>query len=247
MVLTILGLETIADLKGINVPTDTIYQLLGPNFPTVESFRAYYYKASSALTPDDDQVVCPDSVNPATQSGRWLACDFQYLNADWNATSGAPLILNKPAIPDPQVPADWDAVSGPSRILNKPSIPPAFSIGAPSSRSLSLATAYQAANPSKDTLITVNLQSTSSVSLAGAVNNEGGVWIGATSAVASGTGTEVGVHKNNFGGTLVLGLNLSQTVAQTVSFILPAGWYFAVRQTLGTGLNVVSAYDQPIN
>jgi hypothetical protein len=63
------------------------------------------------------------------------------VNADWNATSGLPKILNKPSIPTKtsdlqndsgyitaaqipeQVKSDWLAVSGPSEILNKPSIP----------------------------------------------------------------------------------------------------------------------------
>lgn len=43
------------------------------------------------------------------------------LNADWDATSGAAEILNKPTIPDAQVNADWKATSGVQEILNKPS------------------------------------------------------------------------------------------------------------------------------
>lgn len=30
------------------------------------------------------------------------------------------------------------------------------------------------------------------------------------------------------------------------TFILPAGWYFAVRQTAGSGLTIVSAFDQTL-
>lgn len=46
------------------------------------------------------------------------------VNADWNATSGAAMILNKPIIPTvvPQVNADWNATSGVTQILNKPVI-----------------------------------------------------------------------------------------------------------------------------
>lgn len=115
---------------------------------------------------------------------------------------------------------------------------------APTSRSLSLSTAYQATNPAKPAIVVITLQSTSSISLAGAVNNEGIIYIGNTNAVASGTGSAVGQYKNNLGGTLVIGLNLNNQQAQTTTFALPANWYFAVRQTSGSGLTIVSAFDQ---
>ena len=42
------------------------------------------------------------------------------VNADWNATTGDALILNKPTIPSAQVNSDWLATSGVAEILNKP-------------------------------------------------------------------------------------------------------------------------------
>lgn len=48
------------------------------------------------------------------------------VNPDWNATSGPALILNKPTFSNsPQINADWNATSGVSQILNKPVIPAA--------------------------------------------------------------------------------------------------------------------------
>lgn len=47
------------------------------------------------------------------------------VNADWNATNGPALILNKPTIPAAQVNSDWNATSGPAMILNEPTIPAA--------------------------------------------------------------------------------------------------------------------------
>lgn len=119
-------------------------------------------------------------------------------------------------------------------------------VGAPNSRTLSLATAYQATDVTKPAIIEISLQASSSISLGGAVNNEGVIYLGSTSAVASGTGSAVGVYKNNLGGTLVLGLNLSNQAANTYAFGLPIGWYFAVRQTSGSGLSIVSAFDQSL-
>lgn len=49
------------------------------------------------------------------------------VNADWNATTGDALILNKPTIPAAQVNSDWNATSGLAEILNKPeSLPSSY-------------------------------------------------------------------------------------------------------------------------
>lgn len=70
--------------------------------------------------------------------------------------------------------------------------------------------------------------------------------IGPTSAVSAGTGTVIGKYKNSLTGTLVVGvaINNAQTTMHKVS--LPAGWYVAVRQITGTGISVVSAFDQTV-
>lgn len=122
-----------------------------------------------------------------------------------------------------------------------------FTFGSPTSRTLALATAYQATNANRPAIISVTLQSQSSISLGGAVNNEGVIVVGPTSAVAAGTGTSIATYKNNLGGTLVIGLNLSSQQANTYTIALPAGWYFSVLQTAGSGLSVVSAFDQTAN
>ncbi len=120
------------------------------------------------------------------------------------------------------------------------------SFGTYTTRTLYLATAYQCTNTSIPCVVTVTLQSQSSVSLSGAVNNEGVITVGSTNGVATGTGTNAVVYKNNLGGTLVIGLNLTSQQANTYTVMVPAGWYFAVRQTAGTGLQIVSAFDQAV-
>lgn len=138
----------------------------------------------------------------------------------------------------PQGAQGTQGVAGPTG----PAGPTVF--GAPVSRTISLATAYQASDNTKPSYLTVTLQSQSSVSISGASNNEGEIVIGSTSAVSSGTGTKVAVYKNNLGGTIVAGLNLTSQQANTYTVHIPAGWYFAIRQTTGSGLQIVSAYDQ---
>lgn len=51
----------------------------------------------------------------------WVALTA-HVNADWNASSGAAQILNKPDIPAAQVNSDWNAASGVAQILNKPTL-----------------------------------------------------------------------------------------------------------------------------
>lgn len=118
------------------------------------------------------------------------------------------------------------------------------SYGAPSSRTVALATAYQCTDTTKPCILTLTLQANSSISLSGTSNNEGNIVIGSTNAVTSGTGTAVATYRNQLGGTLVIGLNITSNQSNTYSVFLPAGWYFAVRQTSGTGLQVVSAFEQ---
>lgn len=131
-------------------------------------------------------------------------------------------------------------------LSNKPTILNVL-IGSPAAKlSPALTTSYQATDPTKATLVTVNITSTSSISLGGTTNNEGGIWIGSANTVNATTGTQVGVYKNSLGGTLVVGLTLTSAQTQPYSFVLPVGWYYAIRQTVGTGMTIVSVFDQSL-
>lgn len=78
-----------------------------------------------------------------------------------------------------------------------------------------------------------------------AVANTADIVIGSTNAVASGTGTQIGKYANSNTGALTIGLNLSTISGVSYSFALPAGWFFAIRQTNGTVM-ITSAFDQAI-
>lgn len=99
--------------------------------PQISSDRyTYIWDNSSTATPNDDGVVKPTAVSSA---GRWLRQGGFYsmiVNADWNATSGAEVIFNKPTIPAVQVNADWGSMSGISQILNRPSLATVATSGA---------------------------------------------------------------------------------------------------------------------
>lgn len=83
------------------------------------------------------------------------------------------------------------------------------------------------------------------VTNASGTTNSADVIIGATGAVASGTGTVVCKYANSNTGALTIGLNLSTIAASPCTFTLPTGWFFAVRQTAGT-VTITSAFDQSV-
>lgn len=119
----------------------------------------------------------------------------------------------------------------------------ALNFGAPTSRSLGLATAYQATDNTKAAVVTINITSTANFSLVGGTTNSADILIGSTNAVASGTGTIVGKYSNSVTGTIAVGLNMNSASAVSYTIALPVGWYFSVRQTGGT-VSITSAFDQ---
>lgn len=118
-------------------------------------------------------------------------------------------------------------------------------IGAPNSLTLALGTAYQATNPAKPAMVTINLTSTSSLTLTAGVTASADIVIGSTAAVASGTGSVVGKYANGLTGALVVGLAINAIQSGPVTIPLPTGWYYAVRQTAGS-VTIVSAFDQAV-
>jgi len=120
-----------------------------------------------------------------------------------------------------------------------------FAAGPPVSRTLSLGTAYRASNPALPAVVTVNITSTASISLSGGTTNSADIVVGPTNAVSGGTGSVVAKYSNSNTGTLTIGLNLSTISAVPCVFDLPAGYWFAVRQTSGT-VSITSAFDQTL-
>lgn len=119
-------------------------------------------------------------------------------------------------------------------------------VGTPTSRSLSLSTAYQATTSANAAVVTVNLTSSASLTLTTGTTNTASVIIGSTTAVASGTGTTIGQYSNSLTGSLVIGLNVSTSSQSPITFALPAGWYFAVIQGTGS-VTISSAFDQKLS
>lgn len=139
-------------------------------------------------------------------------------------------------------PADMMAIVTPAMAA---AIAAADQIGPPISRSLALATAFQASDPTKPALVTINLTSVANLTLTAGTTNTADLVIGATAAVASGVGTVIGKYRNSLTGTLIVGLGINTDSGVTVLLPLPVGWFFAIRQTAGT-VAITSAFDQSL-
>lgn len=118
-------------------------------------------------------------------------------------------------------------------------------VSVPNVVALVLATAFQATDPSRSSIVTINLNSVASITLGGGTVNTADILMGATSAVAAGTGTVIGRYRNTLSGAVIVGVGINSDCISQIQFVMPMGWFYAVRQTAGT-IVIVSAFDQTI-
>lgn len=145
------------------------------------------------------------------------------------ATSGAYADLSgKPTIPAAQIQSDWNQNNSGSAdyIKNKPSIPsvPTYS-QSPVSRSLN-----SAFRPST----TRNILASYSIETAAQITISGGQSITVyleISADGSTGWTEISRISNGNSGTLIVGVSLTQTLAQSLVGTIPAGYYARIRSS----------------
>lgn len=242
----LLGVQDLTELKSRrgNVDVGVIAVILGMTYPSSEAVSFFDWDNTSTVTPDDIDIIKP-TVGDQT-IGRWIRIDpfqFDQIQSNWTeaGSTNTAFIKNKPSL-------STVATSGSYiDLTNKPTIPGLLTVSAPTTRTLSLATAYQATDNTKAAIVTVNLNSTASLTLSGGTTVVGEIRIGSANTVASGTGSAIGAYKNSLTGTLAIGLNIQTDSYNSLSFALPTGWYFAIRQTSGSGLVVVSAFDQSIS
>lgn len=107
----------------------------------------------------------------------------------------------------------------------------------------SFATAYQAVDPTKPAMITVIVDLTTTVAVGAPQANTVELIIGPTSAVAAGSGTLADTYRSDLSVTLI---SLGFTGRQKVFALLPVGYFWAIRRTSGTGITIVSAFDQTV-
>lgn len=197
---------------------------------------ALAFASSASAVPS---LTCPDNDVVYTVGGSGYCIDVPTMMAAYEtqaAMTAALLAYDKTVNGTPPNPATGDITL---------TIPSAFAVGTPNSRTPTLATAYQATDPTKSASITINLTSTAAISLSGGTTNSASVVIGSTNGVAGGTGTSICLYSNSNTGALTIGLNLSTVAASTCKFDLPVGWFWTIRQTAGT-IAITSAYDQAI-
>lgn len=117
-------------------------------------------------------------------------------------------------------------------------------IGAPVTRSLSLATAYQASTPTKPALLKVEITCVTTVGVGSPQTNTIELRIGPNNTVASGGGTRADVFRSDLSVTLI---SLGWTSQGVLRAEIPAGYYFSINRTVGSGTSIVTAYDQALD
>ena len=163
--------------------------------------------------------------------------------ADWNATTGAAVILNKPTLSAVATTGAYSSLSGTPSLAavatsgsyndlsNKPTIPTvtAFNFSLPSTRALALSTSLQATDTSKAAIITpsYSCQNATTVLAASACTIQ--VRMG-TGTLTCSTGTVIYTQSL----TVQLGVLLTQSSVNPVPINLPIGASFILCPTAGT-------------
>lgn len=119
-------------------------------------------------------------------------------------------------------------------------------IAGPAPRTVAMATAYQATDPTESALCIINLTSTAALTIGGGQTHAAEILIGPTAAVFTDPlATVVCQYRNSQTGGVVVGVALNSRLDMPCAFFLPQGWYFGPRVTSGTVL-ILSATDQSI-
>lgn len=108
----------------------------------------------------------------------------------------------------------------------------------------SFATAYRATDPSMPALVSIIVELVTTISVGVPKANTVELIVGPTNAVAGGTGTLADTYRSDLTVTLI---SLGFTARQKVIALLPTGWYWAIRRTVGSDISIVSAFDQTVS
>jgi hypothetical protein len=135
--------------------------------------------------------------------------------------------------------ASYNSSNGVINVPTPPSVTP-FNFGSPNARTVSAATAYQCTDTAKPCVVTLTVTCPLTLSILAGATCAGEVRIGSNNTVATGGGTNIAPINRNASGIIGLSTNDNETKTITV----PAGWFFAIRQTTGTGMTIVAVFDQ---
>lgn len=117
-------------------------------------------------------------------------------------------------------------------------------VGAPISRTVALATAYQATDPAKPAMVTVEVEVSTTITLAGPGANTIELVIGQAPTIATTGGTRADVFRSDVSVSILISVGLLNRA--TLRTMLPAGWYFAVRRPSGSASTIVGAFEQAL-
>lgn len=120
--------------------------------------------------------------------------------------------------------------------------------GAPVARTLALATLYQAIDPTKPAIVSLGVETNYTVTLASVLEDIVELRIGAPGdkdKLLNGSGgVAVASFRSSLKG-LAVTIGMVQAQRSQLLAVLPTGWYFAVRRTVGTTATIQGAIEQP--
>lgn len=118
-----------------------------------------------------------------------------------------------------------------------------LSPAAPVSLTVAFGTAYRPTDTTKPYRVSVMIDATYAIAVAGTVADTCELWISATNTVGTTGGTKADTWRGSLTGTLTL-VGVGVGMRGSVEALIPAGWYFAVRRAAGTTATIPEAYTQ---
>lgn len=118
-----------------------------------------------------------------------------------------------------------------------------LSPSAPVALTVAFGTAYRPADTTKPYRVSVMIDATYTVAVAGTVGDTCELWIGSAATVATTGGTKCDTWRGALTGILTL-VGAGVGMRSPIEALVPAGWYFAVRRAAGTTATIPEAYTQ---
>lgn len=205
---------TIADLRALSGLTNgTLIDILGETTIGDSPLRLYRWDASSTVTENAPYVIDPT----ASGNGRFFLQHPWIDKADWNQsdTSANSYIKNKPTIPTIA-----------SRSFTNNAIQTTAAAGNGNGNQLS---------STRDAQVNYSVTIVTTATIGGASSGTLVLEIAATNSSTAGDWQEVSRFTNGQSITLAVALQSVQTIAGTVSAIVPAGYYRRIRSINNSG------------
>ncbi len=120
-----------------------------------------------------------------------------------------------------------------------------LSPSAPAAMTIALDTAYQSPTPAKSHFLSVMIDVSYSITVAASLTDTVELWVGTTSAVATGTGTKIASFRSALTG-IAISIGMASGDRGQLCGMIPPNYYFAVRRVSGSRATIAEAFTQAL-